>query len=329
MTMLYHHQFKGTDELLTGEKQDQGCRFESSTRTPLIKLKWLNFFCLLKMLAINIPKKILAYSNTDLKECKGNKMGVVLVLNPLEALGDSQELYLSPDSQSQLTGKRHLRNLTQNQDVVIVGPSYRNIGSALLNNNMAMILLMSATYCGNQLRHPPRRAQSALNLYYSSHHEAFTGFMQGPPPSLFPTLIYPCTGHMTWKVLQVLDLAQGNSGKNMRMGNKQNLIEDFSAVKVPIISSTLALGMGQNWRSVRQVIHLKQSGLPLICQMLGRAGRDGNPALTLLFMEPTRKGGKNCSSEFCSWTIDAAKDQMDALACTPVCLRVAFAVENM
>ncbi|EHS63518.1 uncharacterized protein PGTG_21694 [Puccinia graminis f. sp. tritici CRL 75-36-700-3] len=60
----------------------------------------------------------------------------------------------------------------------------------------------------------------------------------------------------------------------------------------------MALGMGQNWSRVRRVIQMGRGDPSAICQMIGRAGRDGRPGLAIMFVEKTRKGGEEQSGGF-------------------------------
>ena len=60
----------------------------------------------------------------------------------------------------------------------------------------------------------------------------------------------------------------------------------------------MALGLGQNWKRVRCVIHMGRGDPSTISQMMGRCGRDGRPGLAILFMEPNRKKGKNSVKQF-------------------------------
>jgi superfamily II DNA helicase RecQ len=64
--------------------------------------------------------------------------------------------------------------------------------------------------------------------------------------------------------------------------------------------------------------------------MIGRCGRDGRPGLAVLFVEKTRKNGKNKLADFDASASDEQNedDRMDALAITPVCLRIALAIDN-
>ncbi|EFP78569.2 uncharacterized protein PGTG_04525 [Puccinia graminis f. sp. tritici CRL 75-36-700-3] len=264
------------------------------------------------------------------------------------------------------SGKRHLKTLVRHQDQCAFRPSYGNIGAALLNKNNAPILLMSAT-CrpkaieairknlklvdtdldiikGELSRPEIRILRITMNNSLNSCLDLLRMYpsqQQTPNSQLVPTLIYSGTRHATLKVLEVLDAARETPGQHLIAGSdfarryhactgeldKQDCISDFAEGKVPLISCTLALGMGQNWRSVRQVVHIGRGDPSLICQMIGRAGRDGEPALAVLFVEKTRKNGKNSVSDF-TGPIDSDEDRMDALAVTPVCLRVAFKVDN-
>ncbi|OAV98577.1 hypothetical protein PTTG_11872 [Puccinia triticina 1-1 BBBD Race 1] len=92
----------------------------------------------------------------------------------------------------------------------------------------------------------------------------------------------------------------------------------------------MALGLGQNWKRVRCVIHMGRGDPSTISQMMGRCGRDGRPGLAILFMEPNRKKGKNSVKQFEHGKKQLTDDdRMDAYAVTPVCLRVANAVDNL
>ncbi|OAV96415.1 hypothetical protein PTTG_04018, partial [Puccinia triticina 1-1 BBBD Race 1] len=164
-----------------------------------------------------------------------------------------------------------------------------------------------------------------------------------PDEDLLPTLIYSGTRARTLTVLQVLDMARGTPGGCYNPKNtlarrfhsctgekdKEACVEEYPNARFPIISSTMALGLGQNWKRVRCVIHMGRGDPANIAQMIGRCGRDGKDGLAILFVETTRKGGKNSPEGFgTSATQQSDDDRMDALAVTPVCLRVAFAMDN-
>ncbi|EGG05678.1 uncharacterized protein MELLADRAFT_87874 [Melampsora larici-populina 98AG31] len=90
----------------------------------------------------------------------------------------------------------------------------------------------------------------------------------------------------------------------------------------------MALGLGQNWTRVRRVIHMGRGDPSCIEQMLGRCGRDGRPGLGVLLVEEKRRGGKNEIKDFDLSKPQSDDDRMDALAITPVCLRVALCIDN-
>ncbi|OAV96427.1 hypothetical protein PTTG_04007 [Puccinia triticina 1-1 BBBD Race 1] len=91
----------------------------------------------------------------------------------------------------------------------------------------------------------------------------------------------------------------------------------------------MALGLGQNWKRVRSVIHIGQGDPASICQMLGRCGRDGKKGLAIMLVEAHRKNGKNSVSDFTNVEFQNDDDRMDALAITPVCLQVAYLLDNL
>ncbi|KNE93766.1 hypothetical protein PSTG_12869 [Puccinia striiformis f. sp. tritici PST-78] len=143
--------------------------------------------------------------------------------------------------------------------------------------------------------------------------------------------------------MEVIDLARGTpGGAYVPRGNciqrfhsctgnqdKIDVVANFASRKVPLISCTMALGLGQNWKRVRMVVHMGQGDRALICQMIGRCGRDRRPGLALMFVEKTRRKGKNLVEQFTQGATQDNADGIDALAITPVCLRIAFSLDNL
>ena len=66
-----------------------------------------------------------------------------------------------------------------------------------------------------------------------------------------------------------------------------------------------------------------------ICQMIGRCGCNGKAGLAVLFVEKTRRNGKNSPDHFTEGVLQSDEDWMDALSITPVCLRVALSLDNL
>ncbi|KAH9460361.1 hypothetical protein MJO29_004358 [Puccinia striiformis f. sp. tritici] len=166
-----------------------------------------------------------------------------------------------------------------------------------------------------------------------------------PSSKLAPTLIYSGTRRKTGEVLEVLARARGTPNEasvarssfarryHACTGEKDKLrvVEDFADRKFPMCSCTMALGLGQNWTRVRSVIHMGRGDPSAVGQMIGRCGRDGRPGLAIIFVEKTRTGGKNKVSQFVSPNDNdpSDDDRMDALAVTPVCLRIAMSMDNL
>ncbi|KAA1105016.1 ATP-dependent DNA helicase sgs1 [Puccinia graminis f. sp. tritici] len=111
--------------------------------------------------------------------------------------------------------------------------------------------------------------------------------------------------------------------------DKEDIVKDFTSGNVAVISSTMALGLGQNWKQVRRVVHVGRGNPATIFQMIGRCGRGGNEGLALLYVEEKRRKGKNKIFDFTNVELQSDDDRMDALALTPVCFRLAFALDNM
>ncbi|KAA1074978.1 ATP-dependent DNA helicase sgs1 [Puccinia graminis f. sp. tritici] len=253
------------------------------------------------------------------------------------------------------------------EDLAIFRPYYGKIGGRLLTRNNKPILLMSATcrpvamegikkslkledhnleIVQAELTRPelriirvPITSSMAKGLELSRY---FPSVADVPDAFVVPTLIYSSTRNRTLHVMTALDVARKTPGSSLRPNStfvrrfhsctgekdKSKLIEDFGNGELPVISCTMALGMGQNWSRVRCVIQMGRAEPSAICQMIGRAGRDGRPGLTIIFVEKTRKNGKNKVAAFAKPDSQGDTDRMDALAVTPVCLRIAFAVDN-
>ncbi|KNE89797.1 hypothetical protein PSTG_16756 [Puccinia striiformis f. sp. tritici PST-78] len=160
---------------------------------------------------------------------------------------------------------------------------------------------------------------------------------------MVPTLIYSGSRNRTLTTMKVFDMARETlgacfvpRGKTIRRfhsctgdQDKKDVVEDFSSAKVPVISCTMALGLGQNWKRVRMVVHVGRGDPANICQMIGRCGRDGRQGLAIMFVEKNRRGGKNAVNQFKRGAFQNNLDRMDAMAITPLCIRVAYSLDNL
>ncbi|KAH9472135.1 hypothetical protein Pst134EA_002760 [Puccinia striiformis f. sp. tritici] len=63
--------------------------------------------------------------------------------------------------------------------------------------------------------------------------------------------------------------------------------------------------------------------------MIGGCGRDGQPGLAIMFVEPKRRSGLNTLEAIAKADRTTDDVQMDSLAITPVCLRIAFSIDNL
>ncbi|KAH9441586.1 hypothetical protein Pst134EA_032814 [Puccinia striiformis f. sp. tritici] len=176
-------------------------------------------------------------------------------------------------------------------------------------------------------------------------HQLFGPKEHTPNKKVVPSLVYLPTQSMTMQGLKVINTSRGNEGGHHDPNShfapryhsctgdltKVDVIDDFSSDQVAVISCTMALGLGQNWKRVRMVAHLGRGDPVSLFQMIGRCGRDGRPGLSILFVEPHRRNGKNSVDDFeDDEPMDQTEDdRMDALAITPVCLRVAFSLDNL
>ncbi|OAV93796.1 hypothetical protein PTTG_27160 [Puccinia triticina 1-1 BBBD Race 1] len=163
-----------------------------------------------------------------------------------------------------------------------------------------------------------------------------------PNKDIIPTLIYSTTRNLTMQASKVIHKARripgGHGDANSTFAqrfhacsgevSKEETTSQFAAGEFPVISCTMALGLGQNWKRVRSVVHVGRGDPASICQMIGRCGRGGSNGLAILFVEPNRRSGKNSVEEFTTPTQQTDDERMDALAITPVCLQVCFAIDN-
>ncbi|EFP92773.2 uncharacterized protein PGTG_18657 [Puccinia graminis f. sp. tritici CRL 75-36-700-3] len=159
---------------------------------------------------------------------------------------------------------------------------------------------------------------------------------------MVPSLVYSGLCSWTATVLDVIDWARETPGGALQpnshcarrfhscTGNEDKImcVEDFASGSFPVISCTMALGLGQNWKWVKMVTHMGRGDPASICQMIGRSGRDGKKGLAILFVEKNCWNGKNHIDRFVRGATQTDLDRMDVLAITTLCLRVAFALDN-
>ncbi|OAV85953.1 hypothetical protein PTTG_30172 [Puccinia triticina 1-1 BBBD Race 1] len=254
------------------------------------------------------------------------------------------------------------------QDRGIFRPSYGNLGARLMATYGVPVLLQSATcrpiaiksimkslkitndnidFVRGELTRPEIQIiRMPMKSSLTSANDLLNVFGTKDKVSeqnIPPTLIYSGTQNATLKVMKVVNQARGNprceynphspiirryhaaSGEK----EKKEAVDLFNAEEFPCMSCTMALGLGQNWKRVRRVIHMGRGDPSTISQMIGRAGRDGRTGLAILFMERHRKFGKNRVEDFTGEDDQEDDCRMDALAVTPVCLRIAISVDNI
>ncbi|EFP74957.1 uncharacterized protein PGTG_01550 [Puccinia graminis f. sp. tritici CRL 75-36-700-3] len=271
---------------------------------------------------------------------------------------------LVESSTSKIVTSVHLRI----EDYALFRPCYGKLGPHLLFRNDKPILLLSATcrpvavegimkslkltddnldILRGELTRPEIRIirvemdyslASSLDLV-----KVFPSANDVPDEEMVPSLIYSSSRNRTLIAMDVVDLARETPGAAFRSPSscirrfhsctgdqdKVDCIDDFASGKFPLISCTMALGLGQNWKRVRMVTHLGRGDPASISQMFGRCGRDGRQGLAIMFVEKIRRNGKNSVDQFGQGTYQSDLDRLDALAITPVCLRVAFAIDNL
>ncbi|OAV88915.1 hypothetical protein PTTG_08242 [Puccinia triticina 1-1 BBBD Race 1] len=181
------------------------------------------------------------------------------------------------------------------QDYGIFRPSYGKLGDRLMATNGVPILLLSATcrpvaidsilgslmlkpvditfFCGELVRPEIRILQFYMEYPLKSCEDLLRMFSKETEikdKDLLPTLIYSGTRKATLTVINVLNKTQGKkkdaySSKSSFIRryhactgdeDKINCVEAFEKEKFPIFLSTMALGLGQNWKRVRCVMHM-------------------------------------------------------------------------
>lgn len=257
---------------------------------------------------------------------------------------------------------------THIQDVGVFRPSYGNLGGQLMATNQVPLLLMSAT-CpplhlqsilsnlritskdievlrGELTRPEITMIRVTMKKSMRSVEDLLQDFQKRSiiaDDLICPTLIYSGKRNTTMKVLKVINRARGTSGNEFNANStfgrifhsctgekdKFERIRAYAEGKFPVMSCTLALGLGQNWVRVRRVIQIGWTGLPSLTQITGRCGRNGQPGLAVIYVEKTRRHGKNKPSDFSELKLFSDDDLMDAFAVTPVCLQIALSLSNL
>lgn len=167
---------------------------------------------------------------------------------------------------------------------------------------------------------------------------------QIPDSDITPTLVYSGSRAGTMAALIKLNVGRGTPGDSLNARSlfgrcyhscsgertKLSRIQDYSDNKFAVVSCTSALGLGQNWTKLKQVIQIGRAGVPESAQVVGRVGQSKQPGLAIIYVEETRRGGRNCLADFDKLDPKTMTDDdlMDALAITPICLQVALVLGN-
>ncbi|OAV89972.1 hypothetical protein PTTG_28474 [Puccinia triticina 1-1 BBBD Race 1] len=263
---------------------------------------------------------------------------------------------------------KDLNSHGKHQDISVFRPSYGDIAKRLMATYQVPILLLSAT-CRPQavdailnslkIKHEDmhffrgeltRKEITIWRIPMKHSLASCDDILQliGPKScikdeELIPTVIYSTTRNLTMQVMVVI-----NEGRRVPQGHnnpkstcvrrfhavtgeldKIDVVTDFANGCFPMISSTMALGMGQNWKRVRRVVHVGRGDPVTLFQMIGRCGRGGDRGLGILFVEQNRRNGRNSVADFPNPEVQSDDDRMDALAITPVCLRICFSIDNL
>ncbi|KAI7933605.1 hypothetical protein MJO28_017553 [Puccinia striiformis f. sp. tritici] len=232
------------------------------------------------------------------------------------------------------------------QDIGIFWPSYGKLGGRLLTRNNKPILLMSAT-CrpeaitaikkslkledhnlevvqGELTRPEIRIIRVPMENSMASCADLLELFGQKtevPDESVVPTLIYSRTRNQTKVVMKTLDLARGTKGNSARP--RSSFVRRFHS----------CTGTKDKIKQVQDFAN-KERDSDGTCRPFSNMSNDW-PRRTrratgvgYSLRQKKRIGGKNSVDEFDLSAKQSISDRMDALAVTPVCLRIAFALDN-
>ncbi|KAI7949093.1 hypothetical protein MJO28_007914, partial [Puccinia striiformis f. sp. tritici] len=216
------------------------------------------------------------------------KNPVVLVLNPLDALGTNQVQEKIAQGFTAINLKQTNFNksvageiLPGKYNFIYLSPEIFLNNKMFTGNSAFFVSLWIAHYSPLEISLGPPKQETAA--YFNSFWQpgATIDIMRAVNEAqgidnghkdLYSTLIrryHACTGNM----------------------DKEDTIGEFKKEDFPVISCTMALGLAQNWKRVRRVITMGQGDPSCIGQMMGRCGRDGRPGLAILFKEKKRKYG--------------------------------------
>lgn len=261
---------------------------------------------------------------------------------------------------------KNLASHVRVQDGGVFRPSYGHLFRRFLSSDKVPRLLMSATcppqavnaildnlkidpsnvaFARGELTRPEIRIlrRAFKRPLKASLKGVFPHHTQVPTDLIPPTLLYAGSQNGTLEFLQLINSSRGTPNETANAfcnfaqqyhattgpETKANAVATYVAGTLAVLCCTIALGLGQNWKRVRRVIILGRQDPCNFTQMTGRCGRDGRRGLGILLVEHTRTKGKNNIRDFLTPTLMTDDDRMDALAITPVCLRVALAVDLM
>ncbi|OAV92715.1 hypothetical protein PTTG_10627 [Puccinia triticina 1-1 BBBD Race 1] len=207
------------------------------------------------------------------------------------------------------------------QDRAVFRPSYGDLGRQMMATKNTPVLFLLATCCPigvteilKSLKIPKdniRFSRAELTrpelqiLQFpmdfslkSALLDMFPGKDKVENEAMVPTLIYSGTRNATLQVMKVANEAHDTAGK------------EFNPNSLLICRFHASTGDMDN-------------------QIIGRCGRDGKTRLAILFVEKKRKFGLNTPEAIKKANKQANDTQMDALAITPVCIRIALSIDNL
>lgn len=263
---------------------------------------------------------------------------------------------------------KHFSTHVTPEDVGKFRPSYGDLGHQMMATDEVPLLIMSATcrpiaiksiqdslrilpknmtIIQGELTRPELRfirlylthpLDSALDLTRILGHHSKVSNENFPP-----MLIYSGTQNGTLTAAEVAckargrpeDAYNGNSEFIRRYhsvtGEKDKITraKEYGEGRFPVMSSTSALGLGQNWTRVSVVVILGAMDPSQQVQMGGRAGRGDSEGLVILFVQPQMANDTDKSNDDRPAKEVTNEDRMHAFRKTPCCIRAAYSVDNL
>jgi ATP-dependent DNA helicase RecQ len=156
-------------------------------------------------------------------------------------------------------------------------PDYLQLGHLIRELGRPPVVALTATAS------PPVRADIVAALGMRKPHVVVAGLAR---PNLRLAALH-CTSEELAERLRAAGVQAVAFHAGLATGERDRRYTDFMADRIPVMVATSAFGMGVDKPNIRWVFHVALPDSPdSYLQEIGRAGRDGAPARTLLLFRP-------------------------------------------